>query len=728
MTANLNMDRRNFLKWSGALTIGFAIPSVSNAKTKAGLSADVVEGELNAFIIITKDNKITLINPRPDMGQGSSQAMPMLIAEELEVRLEDITHKWSNGTQKFGGQTAGGSTSVRSKFKPLREAGAQAREMLTKAAANRWGVTMDDCYAENGQIINKKSKASLTYGELVEDASKLEVPKSPKLKDPKDFKLIGKSLPRLDVPTRVNGSAKFGIDAKIDGMLYAVVLHAPMIHGKVRSIDDSQAMKVAGVKKVVQIERAMPHKKVDAVAIVATNTWAATEGRKVLNVHWDNGDLDQVSTQKYFDNCHKSVKNLDSGYTNKDAKGNVKDALAKSKKTLEAVYETPFTAHAPMEPENCTAWVQGDKVELWVPSQGPDWMLGYIAQHNGFKPENIKINIMLLGGAFGRKAYFDYVCEAIDLSKKLGAPVKLTWTREDDLMQGPVRPGMVYGMRGGLDENNNLVAYENRIAGGSLGYQLFNAPVDGPDDSWAEGVKQSDSPYGIPNRAQIFHLEDTTIPIVWWRSVYTSTNSFAHECFIDEMAHAAGKDPLQFRLDMLKGSDEKEKHHTERYANVLKFVAEKAGYGKPLPAGQAQGIAVAHSFGSTAAYVITVSKKGNGVKIEKVVGAIDCGIAVNPDNVLAQTEGNVVMGLSAALKASITMANGTVQETNFHQFNPLRINETPRMELYVVPSTEDPGGAGEPGLPPVAPALCNAIFNLTKKRVRRLPFDLANLG
>ncbi len=715
-----NIDRRNFLKWSGALAIGFTLPSFAKANTVGNALANVVEGELNAFVIITKDNKITIMNPRPDMGQGATQAMPMMIAEELEVRLEDVTIVSTTGEKKYGGQGAGGSTSVRTKFKSLREAGAQAREMLTQTAAKRWGVSVDDCYAENGQIIQKSTKKAFKYGDLVEEASKLEVPKSPKLKDPKDFKLIGKSLPRLDVPTRVNGSAKFGIDAKIEGMLYAVVLHSPVIHGKIKSIDDSAALKVPGVKQVVKIERILPYKKIDAVAVVATNTWAAMEGRKALKVEWDNGDFEKVSTAEYFENSHKSAKNTEGGHTNKDAKGNVKDALAKAKKVIAAQYETPFTAHAPMEPENCTAWVQGDKVEVWAPVQGPDWMIGNIVSQNGFKAENIKANPMLMGGAFGRKAYMDFVAEAVDLSKRINAPVKLTWTREDDLTQGPVRPGMVYGMRGGLDENNNLVAYENRIAGGLLAWQLGKTTPEKADDSWAEGVKQDDSPYQIPNRAQIFHLEDTHIPIVWWRSVYTSTNSFAHECFIDEMAHAASKDPLQFRLDMLKESP--------RFANVLKFVAEKAGYGKPLPAGQAQGIAVAHSFGSTAAYVITVSKQGTGVKIEKVVAAIDCGIAINPDNVKAQTEGNIIMGLSAALKEPITVVKGAIQQTNFHQFTPFRISEVPLMEIHVVPSTEAPGGAGEPGLPPVAPALCNAIFNLTGKRMRTLPFDLSNLG
>ena len=715
-----NIDRRSFLKWSGALAIGFTLPSIAKANTVGNALTDTVEGELNAYVVITKDNKITIFNPRPDMGQGSTQAMPMLIAEELEVRLEDVHIVSTTGAKKHGGQGAGGSTSVRTKFKTLREAGAQAREMLMEAAAKRWGVSVDECYAENGQIIHKSSKKALNYGELVEDASKLEVPKSPKLKDPKDFKLIGKSLPRLDVPTRVNGTAMYGIDAKIDGMLYAVVLHSPVIHGKIVSIDDSAALKVPGVKKIVKIERALPHKTIDAVAIVATNTWAAIQGRNALKVTWDNGDFDKISTAEYFKNIHKAVKDTEGGFTNKDAKGNVKDALAKAKKVVIGEYETPFTAHAPIEPENCTAWVQGDKVEIWAPTQGPDWLMGTVAQKNGFKPENIKVNPMLLGGAFGRKAYFDFVTEAVDLSKKLNAPVKLMWTREDDLMQGPVRPGMVYGLRGGLDENNNLIAYENRIAGGLLGWQLGKTPPEKSDDSWAEGVKQEDSPYEIPNRAQIFHLEDTHIPIVWWRSVYTSTNSFAHECFMDEMAHAAGKDPLQFRLDLLKDEP--------RFANVLKFVAEKAGYGKPLLSGQAQGIAVAHSFGSTAAYVITVSKQGKGVKIEKVVAAIDCGIAINPDNVKAQTEGNIVMGLSAALKEPITIVNGVVQQTNFHQFTPLRIYEVPPMEIHVIPSIEQPGGAGEPGLPPVAPALCNAIFNLTGKRVRTLPFDLTNLG
>ena len=324
-----NIDRRNFLKWSGTLAIGFTMPSFAKANVLANAGADVAEGELAAFVIITKDNKITILNPRPDMGQGSTQAMPMLIAEELEVRLEDVTITSTVGNKKHGGQGAGGSTSVRMKFKSLREAGAQAREMLTQAAAKRWGVSVDDCYAENGQIIQKSTKKAFTYGELVEDASKLEIPKSPKLKEPKDFKLIGKSLPRLDVPTRVNGSAKYGIDAKVDGMLYAVVLHSPVIHGKIKSIDDTAALKVGGVKKVVKIDRAVPYKTMEAVAIVATNTWAAMEGRKALKVEWDNGDFDAVSTDAYFKTAHKLAKDTEGGYTNKDKVGDVKDAWQK---------------------------------------------------------------------------------------------------------------------------------------------------------------------------------------------------------------------------------------------------------------------------------------------------------------------------------------------------------------------------------------------------------------
>jgi isoquinoline 1-oxidoreductase beta subunit len=371
-----------------------------------------------------------------------------------------------------------------------------------------------------------------------------------------------------------------------------------------------------------------------------------------------------------------------------------------------------------MEPNNTVAWVKEDgSVEIWCPVQGPDSAVGRVADYLKIKPEQVKVNVQLMGGSFGRKAYLDYVLEAVYLSKQAKAPVKLIWTREDDLTQGPFRPGMVSSLKAALDKDGSLTTFEHRIAGASIMHQVLQHDQTDKADGWVtEGVNQEDSPYAIPNRRQTFSLVETPIPIVWWRSVYASTSVFGQECFIDEIAHASKKDPLDFRLEYLKKEP--------RFLKVLKLLEEKANYRQKLPEGQAIGIAIARSFKSICAYAVTVSKKGNNVVIDKVVGVIDVGLAVMPDNVKAQTEGNVVMGLSTALKSGINIVKGEVQETNFHAFNPLRINETPTIEIHVMPSEEAPSGAGEPGLPPIAPALCNAIFNLNGNRIRKLPFSL----
>jgi isoquinoline 1-oxidoreductase subunit beta len=711
------INRRNFLKWSGTLAIGFTLPSVGKATNLTQLTAEAVDLALNPFVLITKDNKITIFCPHADMGQGTTQSMPMLVAEELGVSMEQIEVRFTGGEEKYGSQFVGGSASVRNRWKPMRQVGAAAREMLIKAAANRWNVAENDCYTEGGKVVNKNTKAALTFGELVEDASKLEVPKEPTLKAIKDFKLIGKSLPRLDFPNKTNGKAQFGIDFKLPNMVYAVMLHAPHIHNKVKSIDDAAALKVVGVSKVLKAQRPLPYKTLEAVAVIANSTWAAMEGRKALKVEWEVGDLAKISTDGYFSDLQKA-KSQD-GFTLADKTGSTTEGFAAAAKTIEAEYITPFTAHAPIEPENATAWVQGENVEIWAPLQAPDWAVQQVAQTFGFKPENIKITVLNLGGGFGRKGYLDYVLEAVYLSKQLAQPVKLTWTREDDLTQGPYRPGMVNVVKGGIDKSGDVSVLEHKIVGSWLGWQLWKAPANAMT-WWDEGVKQTDSPYKIANRAHKFVQVDTEIPIVWWRSVYSSTNVFASESFMDELAHAAKKDPLELRLSLLKESP--------RFIKVLQLLKEKSGYGKPLPKGQALGIAICRTFETICAHAVLVSQQGKGVKIEKVTSVIDCGIAVNPDQVRAQTEGNIVMGLSTALKNPITMVEGKVQETNFHLFTPLRLNETPKMEVHIMPNEEDPTGVGEPGLPPVAPALCNAIFNLTGKRMRKLPFDLADLG
>jgi isoquinoline 1-oxidoreductase subunit beta len=718
-----NSSRRDFIKATSLLAIGFSLPSFGNSKTFVHkidtTNANALGLELNPYILINNAGKITLFNARPDMGQGTHQALPMLLAEELEVSLDQVEIRNTNGLEKYGNQLSGGSSSVNSRWTPMRTAGAAVREMLISAAATKWQVPVNECFAENAKVIHKPTNKSFTYSELVAEASKLEVPKTPKLKDPKDFKLLGKSIPRPEIPSKVNGTAVFGIDGDVPGMLFASIEHSPTIHGKVLSFDGAEAMKVKGVKFVVKTERKMPHKTVEAVAVVADNYWAALKGRKALKIKWEKEDLSKMSTYSYYDELQKLAKSKGEAYK-EHTKGEFSKDFAGATQKLEAYYQTPFVAHAALEPQNATVWVQGDKVELWAPIQGPDGLLGEVAEYLKIKPENIKINVPFMGGSFGRKAYYDYVMEALHISKQVNAPIKVIWTREDDTMQGPFRPGMVSAMEGGLDANGAVVAHNHKIVGASIEHQVFKSPLKDAPDSWApETANLEDSPYNFGSRTMSFHLAETDIPIVWWRSVYSSTTAFGQESFMDELAHAAKTDPLAFRLDMLADAP--------RFSRVLQTLAKKANYHHKLPENQAIGIAVARSFGSIVAHAVTVSKQGKGVKIEKVVSVIDCGMTVNPSNIIAQTEGNIVMGLTAVIKNGITFKDGMAEQTNFHQYNVLRINEMPKTEVHIIQNQEAPSGVGEPGLPPIAPALCNAIFNLTGKRVRTLPFEIENI-
>lgn len=717
-----NNSRREFIKASTLLAIGFTLPSVGKAASihKVDTSASALGIELNPYILINDEGKITLFNARPDMGQGTYQSLPLLIAEELEVTLDQVEIRNTDGQGKYGAQLSGGSSSIRTRWLPMRKAGAAVKEMLITAASKKWQIPVTECYAEAGKVYNKTTKQSFSYGELVEEASKLEIPKEPKLKSPKEFKLLGKSVARPEIPSKVNGTAVFGIDSNVPNMLFASIERSPTIHGKVISFDGSAAMKVKGVKYVVKTERKMPHKTVESVAVVADTYWAALKGRRALKISWDAQGSDKITTDAYFENLRSLVKTEGQEYKD-EKRGDFNKGFEASKKKIEAQYETPFLAHAPLEPENATVWVQGDKVEIWAPVQGPDGLIPQVAKYLNIKPENVKVNVPFMGGAFGRKAYFDYVMEAAHISKQVNAPVKVIWTREDDTTQGPFRPGMLSALQGGLDEQGNVLAHNHKIIGSSIQHQVFGNPLKNTPDDWAnETANVEDSPYDFTNRKSSFHLAETDIPILWWRSVYSSTTAFGQECFMDELAHEANIDPLAFRLDMLADAT--------RFSRVLQTLAKKANYHQKLPENQAIGIAIARSFSTIVAHAVTVSKQGKGVKIEKVVSVIDCGMTVNPDNIKAQTEGNIVMGLTAAIKNGITFKDGQAEQSNFHQYNVLRISEMPKTEVHIIENEELPGGVGEPGLPPFAPALCNAIYNLTGKRIRTLPFDIDNIG
>ncbi|KAA6441212.1 molybdopterin-dependent oxidoreductase [Dyadobacter flavalbus] len=718
---NIQTSRRDFLKASGLTTFGLAL-GISGFTKDASLkkiTPAVLKLEINPFIIIDTAGNITLVNPRPDMGQGSTQAVPSLLAEELEVNLEKVLIIQSDGKEKYGSQVSGGSSSVRELWLPIRKAGAAAREMLTVTAAKRWNVPVTECHAEDGAVFHKASGKSLTYGELADDASKLEIPSDPKLKDPKDFKIIGKYNKRLDVPDRVTGKAVYGIDVDVPGMVYASIVHSPAIHGKIVSIDDSEAKKIKDVLQVIKTERTMPHRTSEAVAVIATNWWAAVKGKKALVVKWDNGNFEKtVDTAGYFAETYEAAKKQGINY---EEKGDFTAKYAAAKEKLETQYETPFLAHAPIEPENAVAHVKDDgSVEIWAPVQGPDWTIRDVCAYMKIKPEQVKVNVTLLGGAFGRKAYHDFVLEACHISKEIKKPVKVIWTREDDITQGPYRPGMLSHMQGFV-EDGKITGYHHHAIGESILGQVFKGLKEDEADSWiGEEISTGNTKYHFAAASKVSwtHVK-TDIPIVWWRSVYASNFGWGQECFIDELAHLAKKDPLKARLEILPD---------ERFRKVLETLAEKAGWDEKLAKGTGKGLAVFKSFNSISACCITVSRKDQGVKIDKVVSVIDCGYYVNPDNVKAQTEGNIVMGLTAAIKDGITFTNGACNQSNYHQYNIMRLNEMPAIEIHIVDSGSAPGGVGEPGLPPVAPALGNAVFAATGKRMRKLPFDIANLG
>ena len=721
--ANISQNRRNFLKISSLSSVGLLLGFKSFALDSdlKLIEPNLMALEINPFIIIDKEGKISLINPRPDMGQGSTQAVPSLIAEELEVSLEKVTLIQSDGQGKYGNQTSGGSSSVRELWEPLRKAGAAAKEMLIKAASQRWGVNTNECYALDAKVFHRPTNRSVSYGELAEDASRLEIPKNPRLKSPNEFKIIGKNLKRLDVPERVTGKAVYGLDVELPNMLYACILHNPGIHGKIILMDAADTLSIAGVRRVMKCERPMPHKTVESVAVIANNYWAALKGRNALRVEWDNTEHEkETSTNTYFSKLYEAAETQQG--INFEEKGDFNAMFAHTQKKLVANYETPFLAHAPIEPETATVHFKDDEtVEIWAPVQGPDWALRDVAKYLNLSPDKIKIHVTLLGGAFGRKAYHDFLLEACFLAKEMKVPVKLIWTREDDISQGPYRPGMLSNLKAGVDDKGKVTCFSHHAIGESIKGQVFKQLTPYEADDWVMGELSSENhKYNFPVAKLSWTHVKTEIPIVWWRSVYASNFAWGQECFIDELAKATGNDPLVYRLGLLRNAP--------RFQNVLNILAEKARWNESLPEGKGKGLAIFKSFDSISAACVFVSKVEKGVKIDKVVSVIDCGMYVNPDNVKAQTEGNIVMGLTAAIKNGITFDKGVCEQSNFHQYSIMRLNEMPAIEVHIVESGEKPGGVGEPGLPPIAPALGNAIFAATGKRVRKLPIDISDLG
>ncbi|HTW63313.1 MAG TPA: xanthine dehydrogenase family protein molybdopterin-binding subunit [Bryobacteraceae bacterium] len=697
------LDRRSFLKagavTAGGLFIAFQIPESEKLEAAPANAA-----KLNAFIHIGSDDIVTFEIHKSEMGQGPVTSLSQLLGEELDCDWKQIRTEFAPVDPAYGPlQGTFGSMSIRTCWQPLRKAGASARDMLLDAAAQKWGVAKSQLRTENGYVINTADNARASYGSLADAAGKLPVPARVAVKDPKDFHLIGTSPKRLDTPVKVNGSAEFGIDARRPGMVYAVLARCPVFGGKVASFDDSKAKAVPGVQQVVQVSR--------GIAVIADNTWSAMQGRRALEVQFDEGknaNLNSAGIRELFVNLAQKP----GAVARND--GDAASAFANATKKLEAVYEVPYLSHAPMEPMNCTADVRPDSAEVWVSTQIQTAAMGVTAKITGLHPDKIQIHTLYLGGGFGRRGGDDFVGEAVEISKAIGKPVKLTWSREDDMQHDLYRPASYAKFTGALDKDGWPVAWDTRVVCPS-----FGGLRNGVDRTSVEGI--IDLEYTIPNFHVDYHPPAVDIPVTYWRSVGFSQNCFFSESFLDELAHAAGKDPFEFRRKLL--SDPK----SARLLGVLELAAEKAGWGKPLPAGRGRGIAVVNNIGSYNAQVAEVSVDKGKLRVHRVVCAVDCGHVINPAGVEQQIQSGIVYGLSAMMKGAITIERGRVVQDNFNHYDVLRINEMPVVEVHLVPSQAAPGGIGEASTPSIQPAVANAIFAVTGKRLRKLPIRSEDL-
>ncbi|ALM52231.1 xanthine dehydrogenase family protein molybdopterin-binding subunit [Halomonas huangheensis] len=721
-----NASRRRFLKGSTGLTLALYFPwSLAQAASESSDSAAVEDSqpfEPNAFLRIGEDNKVTVIAKHLEMGQGTYTGLATIVAEELDadwsqVDVESAPADASRYNNLFWGpsQGTGGSTAIANSWEQLRQAGASARAMLVAAAAQQWGVPGEEIVVEKGMVKHSASDNEASFGELAAAAAELPVPSDVPLKDPADFTLIGQHIRRQDSADKSTGRAIFTQDIHLPDMLTAMVAHPPRFGAKVSSFDATEASKVRGVVEVVEIP--------SGVAVLATDTWSARQGREALTVEWDESEAFKLGTEEIFERYRELAE---SPGTVAEQRGDTDTVLADTEHTLEASYDLPYLAHAAMEPLNCVIQLSDEGCEVWNGAQMHTYDQSVLAELFDLTPEQVKINTLYAGGSFGRRAAkgADYVLEAANIVKAIDgrAPVKLVWFREDDMRAGNYRPLFHHRLWAGLDDEGQLVAWRHRLVGQSiaLGSPFEEGMIqDGIDITSVEGA--ANLPYAIPNLQVELHTPtDIGVPIQWWRSVGSSHTAFSTECFIDELAAESEKDPVAWRLEMLGDHP--------RHAGVLELVAEKAGWGSPLAEGESEGvrrgrgIAVHESFSSYVAQVAEVSVESNGsVRVDRVVCAVDCGIAVNPDVVRAQVEGSIGFALTAALYGEIRLTEGRVEQSNFHDYQPLRIDAMPEVEVHIVPSAEAPTGIGEPPVPPLAPAVVNAIFAATGQRIRRLP-------
>lgn len=718
------LTRRTFLKFGvsvgaaagGGLLLGF---SFTAAGQPAPGAKSVVSGDGNeapqdgvfqpsAFVQIDRAGKVTLVIPKVEMGQGVYTSIPMLIAEELEVPLDSVTVAHAPPNEKLfsdpllGGQLTGGSTSIRYAWEPMRRAGATARVLLVTAAAQQWQVDPATCHAESGQVKHAASSRSIAYGDLVEAAAKLPAPQNVPLKDPKDFRLVGTQAKRIDSPEKVDGTAVFGLDVRLPGMKYAAIVNCPVFGGTLASVDDTVAKKVPGVTQVVKLD--------NAVAVIGDHTWAAKRGASALVLTWNEGKGADLQMQHLIDDLANASKR-DGAVARKE--GDIDRAFKDAKTRVDSVYQQPFLAHATMEPVNCTVHVRADACDVWVGTQVPTRAVDAAKRVTGLPAEKITIHNHLLGGGFGRRLETDFIANALLIGKQVDAPVKVTYSREEDIQHDMYRPYYYDAISAGLDANGKPVAWKHRIVGSSV-MARFAPPAfkNGLDPDAVEVA--SDLPYDLPNQlVDYVRQEPRDIPTAFWRGVGPTRGTFVVESFIDELAVQAKVDPATYRRNLLG--------KTPRARNVLDVATKAANWGNAPPQGQGRGISVMHAFGSFFSIVADVSVDNGEVAVNRIVCAVDCGMVVNPNTVEAQIQGGIIFAITAALYGEVTIKNGRVEQSNFTDYRMLRLSQTPPIDVHIVKSTEAPGGIGEPGTAALAPALTNAIYAATGKRLKQLP-------
>ena len=720
------------------MLIGFHLPARANDPAQAQEKPPI--NPLNAWVQITPDNHVTLIMAKSEMGQGIMTALPMILAEELCLDWKQVKIEQAPTNPKIYDHGTGGSGSVGGSWLPLRQAGAAAREMLIAAAAKKWEVGTDTCKAQNGYVVHGHPERSYSYGQLVADAALLPIPnfKEVPLKNSRDFTIVGVGKHRVDGAAKATGTAMYGIDARPEGLVYAVIARCPVFYGKIASFDATKAKAVPGVRDVFQIETSgRGASTTGGIAVVADNSWAAMQGRKALEVKWEEGAAANESSEELRKQFLANAAKPGGVIRNE---GDADSAIAAASNKVEAVYELPFAAHVCMEPMNCTVHIQADRAEAWVPTQAPQWAQAVIAEAAKLPPEKVVVHTTQMGGGFGRRYQADFVMEAAQVAKKTGKPVMVVWTREDDMHHDFYRPASYHKCQGALDDAGNLAAWKHFQTSTSIAAKW--SPKGEEDNGQGEFGTGATVPYKSPNLRIEYTLAHSSAPRAWWRSVEHSSSGFVVESFVDELAAAAGQDALEFRLKLLGdprklpqfgAGQDAPPLDTARLVAVLKLAGEKSGWGKPLRDGEGRGVAGFFSFDTYTAAVAEVSVKSRELKVKRLVCTVDCGRVVNPNGVRAQVESAAIYALTATLKDAITVDRGRIVQSNFNDYHMVRMNEAPPIEVHLVASEEKPTGIGEPTVPVIAPAVCNAIFNATRNRkqdvrIRRLPIRAEDLA